>query len=203
MRYAFDHLVIAAEQLEDGVAWAEARLGCALEPGGAHPRYGTHNALLGLEGGIYLEVIAVDPEAEPEVLPRWFGLDSFAGAPRLLTWVCRCDGLTGARLPEGFARVVDLQRGALRWRMGEAAGGVLPFDQCHPGLIDWGDTPPPPTRLRPSGIALERLELAHPEAGRLAAALAGLDDPRVTVAAAERPRLRAVLRGPDGREVIL
>ena len=57
--YVFDHLVIAAESLEAGVAWAEERLGVSFEVGGQHLRYGTHNALLGLVDGLYLEVIAV------------------------------------------------------------------------------------------------------------------------------------------------
>lgn len=38
-------------------------------------QFGTHNRCLGMEDGIYLEVIAVDPEAPPPSRPRWFGLD--------------------------------------------------------------------------------------------------------------------------------
>lgn len=45
---------------------------CLLKP---HPQFGTHNRCLGMEDGIYLEVIAVDPEAPPPSRPRWFGLD--------------------------------------------------------------------------------------------------------------------------------
>lgn len=203
MRLSIDHLVIAAADLNDGISWAEERLGVPLAAGGKHPRYGTHNALLGLEGGLYLEVIAVDPDAMPEVRPRWFGLDGFEGPPRLLTWVCRMDGLAEHALPEGFERVVDLQRGDMHWRMGEATGGVLPYGQCHPGLIDWGETPPPPTRLANSGLALERLTLRHPDAGELSAALSGLEDSRVNVETAQTPAISALLRGADGREVSL
>ncbi|WP_372922374.1 hypothetical protein [Roseovarius sp.] len=46
-------------------------------------------------------------------------------------------------------------------------------------------------------------ELAHPQAERLTEALAGLDDPRVAIEAAQRPGLGAVLRAPDGRKVML
>lgn len=199
----FDHLVIAAERLDEGVAWAEARLGVALEAGGQHARYGTHNALLGLAGGLYLEVIAIDPEAAAPEGARWFGLDSFSGAPRLVTWVCRSPGLAKGPVPAGFDGIVALTRGALAWDMAEAEGGVLPFDQCHPGLIDWGDTAHPATRLAPSGLELERLTLTHPDAEGLRAALAGLQDARVEIIRGPEAGLRAVLRGPEGREVRL
>lgn len=201
--YAFDHLVIAAETLESGVAWAEERLGVPLEAGGQHVRYGTHNALLGLEDGLYLEVIAIDPEADAPHGPRWFGLDQFAGAPRLITWVCRAEGLATEALPAGFGAVVGLTRGALSWDMAEAEGGVLPFGQCHPGLIDWGTTPHPATRLANSGLRLERLTLAHPEADALREALRPLEDTRVAVVNGSGPKLSAQLTGPDGREIWL
>ena len=71
--YEFDHLVIAAESLDAGVAWAEERLGVSLEVGGQHLRYGTHNALLGLADGLYLEVIAIDPAGGKPAHARWFG----------------------------------------------------------------------------------------------------------------------------------
>nr|WP_252731257.1 VOC family protein [Lentibacter algarum] len=202
----FDHLVIGAERLEDGVAWAQERLGVPLEGGGNHARYGTHNALLGLENGAYLEVIAVDPDAEAEHLPRWFGLDGFESGPRLLTWVCSTQNLSGAlpRLPEGFSGIAELSRGDLHWKMAEAQTGVLPFDQCFPGIIDWGTTPHPATRLKTSGIVLERLELQHPEAGKLRSILADLlTDDRVHLSAQERPHLSATLRRPDGSLVTL
>ena len=201
--YEFDHLVIAAERLEAGVAWAEERLGVALEAGGHHARYGTQNALLGLADGLYLEVIAIDPEAEAPKGPRWFGLDQFSGAPRLITWVCRAKGLAERSLPAGFGGVVGLTRGALSWDMAEALGGVLPFDQCHPGLIDWGTTPHPATRLAPSGLSLESLRLAHPEAESLQEALRPLVDGRVEIVLADAPELSARLLARDGREIIL
>ena len=49
-----DHLAVAGETLAEAVAHAEEALGIALGSGGQHPRYGTHNRLIGLEGGLYL-----------------------------------------------------------------------------------------------------------------------------------------------------
>lgn len=201
----FDHLVISCTRLADGVAYAEERLGAALEAGGQHARYGTHNALLGLENGAYLEVIAIDPDAPAPPRARWFGLDDFAGAPRLTNWVCQAEDMERVwpELPRGFERIADLARGDLRWKMAEAAEGRLPFGGCFPGVIDWGESPHPSTRLAPSGITLEWLELRHPEADALAQALGAATGMNLAVVQGAEPALRAGLSGADGREIVL
>lgn len=66
-----DHLVISAETLA-GAAEPLAKLfGAEFAPGGQHPLMGTHNRLLSLGPGEYLELIAIDPEAPQPAQPRW------------------------------------------------------------------------------------------------------------------------------------
>lgn len=60
---AVDHLVVAAAGLDAGAAWLEAHLGAPLAPGGRHAAMGTHNRLLRLGPRLYLELIAIDPDA--------------------------------------------------------------------------------------------------------------------------------------------
>jgi hypothetical protein len=79
----FDHFVIAAAHLDDGAAWLHDRLGVSMSGGGRHRRMGTHNRLLRLGDGRYLEVIAVDAAAPAPDRPRWFGLDQPAMQARL------------------------------------------------------------------------------------------------------------------------
>jgi hypothetical protein len=97
-----DHLVLAARDLDQGAAWLEDRLGVPLADGGRHTRMGTCNRLLGLGEGLYLELIAIDPQAPPPGRPRWFGLDRPedlpADRPRL-TWVARSDDIGAKRRP--------------------------------------------------------------------------------------------------------
>ncbi len=65
-----DHIAVACESLEEGRKWVEDRLGVSPRPGGRHPVMGTRNMLLGLEDGLYPEVIAIDPDAPAPALVR-------------------------------------------------------------------------------------------------------------------------------------
>lgn len=198
-----DHLAVAAENLEAGRVWVEERLGLRLEAGGRHAHFGTHNLLLGLEEGLYLEVIARDPEAPTPACPRWFDLDRFVGAPRLQTWICAVDDLDAAlACHRGAGTAVALSRGDLRWRMAVPETGVLPWDNRFPALIEWQGRAHPAERLSASGARLERLVITHPEAAALQAALAAdLRDARV-VFAPGASALRAEIATPHGKRVL-
>lgn len=188
-----DHLAVVARSLEEGKAFVEATLGLEMQPGGQHVRYGTHNLLLGLEEGLYLEVIAVDPAAPAPAEPRWFDLDRFDGAPRLHNWICRCEDMSATlpQLPAGSGKVVDLARGDLRWQMAVPETGRLPFHEVAPALIRWQGAHPAP-RLQQSGARLEELVLCHPDIAALQAVIDPLlQDARIRFDQADVAQLRA------------
>ncbi len=195
-----DHIAVAGETLATATSLVEQALGVPLQQGGEHPIFHTHNTLLGLEKGLYLEAIAINPDAPSPKHPRWFDLDRFTGPPRLTNWICRCDDLdaTLAALPEGFGVPFELQRGDLRWRMAVPSDGVLPYDNCAPALIQWlGDAHPAP-RLTQQGCGIISLEVQHPQAATLGALLAPfLTDGRVSFHHGE-PKLTAHLSTPGG-----
>ena len=196
----FDHIAVAGETLAAATAHVEAALGVPLQQGGEHAVFHTHNTLLGLEDGLYLEAIAINPDAPAPERARWFDLDRFTGPPRLTNWICRCDDLdtTLAQLPEGFGAPVDLQRGDLRWRMAVPRDGVLPYDNCAPALIQWIGDAHPAERLTQQGCRLTQLEVRHPQAEALQALLAPLlMDRRVTFAKGT-PNLGARFSTPQG-----
>ncbi len=195
-----DHLAVVAGRLEDGVAAVESLLGVAMAGGGKHPHMGTHNRLLSL-GDLYLEVIAVDPEAPAPVHPRWFDMDRFPGPPRLANWVAACRDIAAevALGPDGIGTPLALQRGDFRWQMAVPADGRLPFDGGFPALIHWEGAAHPSRSLPDHGLRLSRLEIAHPRASALRAALAGrLDDPRLSVREAPEAALSATIDTPRG-----
>ncbi|TPG55508.1 VOC family protein [Roseomonas nepalensis] len=206
---AIDHIVIGAATLEQGADFVEALLGVRPGPGGIHAGAGTHNLLLGLGEGCYLEVIARDPAQPNPPLPRLFGLDDparrrrLAARPGPIAWVARTEGLEAlaARLgPASAGRVRRMARGTLSWILAsppEEAG----FDGLLPTLIDWGAAGPP-AGLPDSGCRLLAIEGEHPRADALSAALRdrgleGVLRPR----AAAAPRLVLRLRDAAGGEI--
>lgn len=195
-----DHLAVVAPRLEDGVALVEALLGVPMAGGGRHVLMGTHNRLLSL-GDLYLEVIAIDPDAPSPRRPRWFDMDRLQGPPRLTNWVAGCDDLDAeiSQGPEGIGQPLALQRGDYRWRMAVPADGRLPFASAFPALIEWQGTAHPAPALPDHGLRLSRLELGHPDAEGLRQALAGrMTDPRVVILQAPTAALRATIETPHG-----
>ena len=196
-----DHLVYAVPALAIAVADLDERLGVRARAGGRHVGLGTHNALVGLGAGMYLEIIAPDPDAPDPAGPRPFGLDE-NHSPQLTGWAVRChdiDAVIAAWRAHGYdpGDAVPMQRESpdgrlLQWRLTRNARAGRP----EPFLIDWGDTDHP-SRSAPSGLTLEALEIRHPDPGATRALLEPLDvDVRVTAG----PELRfvAYLRGPHG-----
>jgi hypothetical protein len=193
-----DHLALSTMRLEEGVAAVEDLLGVPMAGGGKHAAMGTHNRLIGL-GDLYLEVIAIDPDAPPPGRPRWFDLDRFTGPARLTNWIVATDDLSSALAtgPQGWGAPMDLARGDYRWRMAVPDSGRLPHDGLCPALIHWTGPLHPARALPDHGLRLERLEVSHPAASGLQSALAGLSDPRLTYVQGT-PGLHAVIRTPAG-----
>ncbi|MGE0358024.1 MAG: VOC family protein [Burkholderiales bacterium] len=206
---ALDHLVVGARTLEEGTRWLEARVGAATVAGGRHARMGTHNRLLSLGEGTYLEIIAIDPQAPPPGRPRWFALDSpamadrLASGPVLIHWVARTGDLDAARdaAPDLVGEALDLERGDYRWRIGVRADGELPAGGAFPSLIQWLGERHPAAALPAAGCRLERLSVRTPDAAGLEARLRALglaESAPVEFVQGEAAGISAELRSPRG-----
>jgi hypothetical protein len=202
-----DHLVLAAATLAAGVDHVAALTGTAPVPGGRHPSMGTHNALLRLGAGRYLEVIAVDPAGEAPARPRWFDLDDaalrarVAEQPRLVHWVARTGDLEGSlsacSVPLGA--INPMERGAYRWRITVPGDGRRPAGGVLPAMIQWDVPGHPADGLPDSAVSLARLEARHPEPGMIRVALGALHlTDAIEVTFGPEPRMVATLRTPRG-----
>jgi len=202
-RIQLDHIVVAAADLAEGRAWMEARLGVAAQGGGRHAQMGTHNALWGL-GDSYLEVIAIDPEAEAPKRPRWFGLDDsevqarLAEGPALLSWAVAVDDLAALDPPVPCDPPTAFSRDDLTWQVLLPKGCGLPLDGAWPLTIQWTSGLHPAKRLPDRGLSLEQLEIAGTGAAEARAALGKVEGPVLFTATGGPTRLTALIRAPGG-----
>lgn len=200
---ALDHLVVTARTLQAGVDHVQDRLGVRMSPGGRHPAMGTHNALLSL-GAVYLEVIAIDPDATAPGRARWFGLDHFDGPPSLSHWVMQTSDLdaTLARAPKGAGRVIAVTRGDLNWNIAVPDDGMTLYDGAFPGLIEWPEGVHPAARLPDAGCRLSSFRITHPDGGLSTdlSRLASLPGVRVTQGASKG--MRAEIATNDGIRIL-
>jgi len=205
---SLDHLVYATPHLAEGVRLAEQLLGVPATPGGQHPGGGTRNALIGLGGERYLEIVGPDPEQEAPTGGRRFGIDGLT-QPRLVTWAVKAPGIA-ARVERARKRGWDpgepeaMSRRRpdgllLEWTLTRApesfGDGLVPF------LIDWGQTPHPAASL-PGSCEFVRIRGEHPNAAKVRDALLALDED-LSVIPGPEPVLAAIIRSAKGRLVEL
>jgi len=207
MHCVFDHLVVTAPSLDEGVAWVERTLCVSMGTGGSHPRMGTHNRLLRLSEFAFLEVIATNPDADAPTRPRWFGLDDVAASspPRLAAWVARTKDLRAwpAATIAPLGDIETMTRGEREWLITVAADGVPPMDGAAPSLIEWCRPQHSAAfDLPDAGCTLAAFEIRHPDPLRVQALLAGLGLADVAEIVQGTPALRAVIDTPVGPRVL-
>jgi hypothetical protein len=175
-----DHVsyACAAEEFSSTVNRLGGLLGAAFRDGGVHPRYGTRNAVLPLDGDCYVEVVA--PLGHPSTETRPFGQAVRRRAELgggWLGWVVAVDDLApfeqrlGRQAAEGHRRRPDGT--LLQWRQ----IGLLELldDPQIPYLLQWCC----PGSEHPSAdadgrVAIEQLAIA----GQRAQVLAWLGTPQ-------------------------
>lgn len=171
MKPRIDHLVIGARDLQQGVAYIKDVLGVEMPYGGVHTQMGTHNHLMRLGEEVFLEILAINPQADPLQAPRWYGLDDpfvrrrIEREPVLLTWVVNTEDIEAVvrKASISFGRPVSLRRGALRWFFGVPDDGRLLAAGMLPYLIEWHTGGLHPAANMPdTGCRLKRLAIHHP-----------------------------------------
>ncbi len=174
-----DHLVVTAPSLQSGAEFIRQRLGVEPQPGGRHPRMGTHNLLLRLGEALYLEVISSDPSATAPARARWFGLDHLHpdAEPALQAWVARTPDIRTSVVAatEELGDIEPMSRGELRWLITIPNDGVVPLQGSGPALIEWESAVHPAAGLRDFGLALVEFTITHPDPDRVSRLLSSID----------------------------
>lgn len=200
-----DHILIAASDLARGCDVIEAATGVRPEFGGAHPGRGTCNALASLGSGLYLEVIAPDPEqsSDGELVRRLRCFDR----PALGWWAARCANLAqvNTRMSALGLETGEIKRGHRLTASGDRVEWsalyvqVARFGAATPFLIDWGAASHHPSKSAPRADRLTGLEIALPDLSAFRSAIEVIElGPLVTCRESEQPSMTVRIESPKG-----
>jgi len=190
-----DHIVWICHDLERGVDEIAQRTGVQPVYGGVHAGGQTHNALVGLGGQRYLEILAPvrGPAASDD---EWTRLAHAATTPRVLTYSLRSPRplaeLASVGTGKGWRNSTVASNGRttpdgvqLRWQW--FAPGVDPFSFAFPFFIDWLDSTHPSEMIRAAhpgrDLRLASFAVGHPDGAHLGRLLTELGTPVDTYAA--------------------
>ena len=204
-----DHIIVAVDSLERGIALMVEATGVTPTFGGVHPGRGTQNALMALGPRTYLELIAPNP-ADPErgaervaeyagfraLTPSGWAAQSMDAQAMHETFLAR--GLADNGVAPGSR--VTTAGDTLRWATiapwpEDVDWSVLPF------FIEWVAPTPHPATTTPTGCTLAALQVMTPDADTVRALLRTAEL-AVEVSRADSSALRFELDCPTGRVTI-
>lgn len=204
-----DHIVVGISDLELGMDRIEELTGVRPAYGGSHPHIGTHNALISLGEHSYLEIIAPNPDADPDKLDpdlRAQFMDPLKSMPALtpFLWAVGSTDLDRTRpflASEGF-QLSEPARGArkkpdgslLEWR---ASFVTEPRSASLPFFIQWIDPSVSPPTDSPPGCLLNRFAVSTPGSDSLKRMVESLSL-QVTISESESLRIQVQLDCPNG-----
>lgn len=194
-----DHIMLGIDDLDRGVKAFEEATGVKPVYGGKHPR-GTHNALVSLGDGTYLEIIAVQKGITPP--------DDFAGLDQLHTltpigWAVssRDSALLRSQLQSAGLVVTEPAPGSRTTPAGKTLSWQT-FDlqenfEEAPFFIVWSAQTAHPSTTSPDGCKLQQWRVAGPHQKNLEQLRRTLDL-RVDVADAKTTAMRLAISCPKG-----
>lgn len=166
-----DHLVIGANDLEQGVAFIKDKLNVTLPQASKHADMSTHNCVAPTGNDSFIEILSIDPDAAEPNRARWFDMDNpvvknkFKQSPCAYHWVVGTNDLDAviANSPISLGEVVKFTRGDRSWRLTIPEDGSLQEEGLIPTFIEWSPGAHPSTGMGDLGIKLEEVVLTHPK----------------------------------------
>jgi Glyoxalase-like domain len=173
-----DHITVIAPSLAEGVLHVRNCLDLDVPFGQRHAYMGTYNHLLQLGDTVYLEIAALDPEANAPSRSRWFGLDDqnkvrsdWDEDRRLRGWVARTDMIDAIIAGHGdiFGAKVPLPAVNSSFDFTIPNDGSLPLDGAVPSIIDRRGKPRSMATIADLGARLRSFTVEHPDPAALEA----------------------------------
>jgi hypothetical protein len=194
-----DHILLGIDDLDRGMEQFEKLTGVRPVYGGKHPR-GTHNALVSLGDGTYLEILALQPNVAP---PKEYADLKKLRALTPIGWAVssKDSAQLRSRLTSAGLAVSEPNPGSrttpagkeLSW---QTFGLEHAFEEA-PFFIVWSPQSAHPSTTSRAGCRLQQWRVAGPHLKRLEQLRTALDL-RVDVAEAPSTSLRLSLNCPKG-----
>lgn len=174
-----DHVIVAINNLDSGIAKFERLTGITPVVGGEHPGRGTHNALVSLGNNTYLEIIAPRQNLDSaeyslseyllvydELTPTGWAINT--SEPSESREIVANSGFSTTDLREGGRIKPDGTE--LSW----TTFGIVDELSGKPFFIKWGEGSAHPSTTSPAGVSLKGLTITSPNADKLSALMKGL-----------------------------
>ena len=138
-------------------------------------KWGTHNHIMQLGSRLFLEVIAINPQALKPDRCRWYGLDDpdiqseIKIQPRLLTWVVNTKNISALIRSKDFdfGKPELISRSHLSWYFGLPDDGRLFEGGTVPYIIQWNTNQHPAVNMANQKCKFKSLDIYHPDTKRL------------------------------------
>ncbi len=162
-----DHIVYAVLDLDQAMSDIESHLGIRPVFGGYHKTQGTKNALLDLDDGCYLEILAIDHDNINIKTSRWMGIDLIL-EPRITRWALKSDHIESDSeiLKSHNKEMGTIYQGSRKTTTGETLAWkmILPLSspdiELIPFMVDWSESAFHPTEKLQEGCSLKEISLA-------------------------------------------
>jgi glyoxalase-like protein len=194
-----DHILLGIDDLARGMEQFEKLTGVRPLQGGKHPR-GTHNALVSLGDGTYLEILAVQPDVTP---PKEYEDLKQLHTLTPIGWAVSSKDSTQLRnrLTSAGLAVTESSEGSRTTPAGTTLSWQTfrlknEFDEA-PFFIVWSPQSTHPSTTSPTGCKLQHWRVAGPHVKDLEQLRSALDL-RVDVAEANSTALQLSLQCPKG-----
>ena len=165
--HKLDHVVIAANNLDEGTSYVENKLNVKLSNIGYHRDMGTHNRVVKISKSVYLEVISIDPNCGHLNSKRWFNLDSLKlqcqlkKSPQVIGYVIENVDIKILKYYEPFFKA---SRGEYKWKFAmPGTNASILGDQSHlngiiPSLINW-ESEKPINKMQDNHLNLKKIQV--------------------------------------------
>ena len=166
-----DHIVYTVFDLDSAITDFEKKLGVKPIFGGYHKTFGTKNALINLDNGIYLELLAADKTNTDVQPPRWMGVDLLT-KNQITRWALKSNDLIKDSVTlKKYNPEMGSTRGGTR---NTASASLLQWElimplaspevEILPFMVDWSNSETHPHNELPNmNCKLVELYATHPD----------------------------------------